>query len=257
LRAERSSSIWLECIIKTLSKRCITDSARHACSTDSAPRAAAEMITQMRRLLLLVAAAYAKRGGDFTGVNFGIRGADFVLLAAETGHRKGPLQYTADGGGAIRRVADGAVLSCVGHPGEADDLAAFLRESLTAYRLDAGRLCPAKATSHFLRREIADRRREGAAPELRALLGTVSDEGAALTWVDESGARADLPYGAHGVGAPLVLGLLDEAYSASLNRDEAVELARTCLDVLRRRYALAVDAARIVILDAESCREVT
>ena len=205
MRAERSSSIWLECIIKTLSKRCITDSARHACSTDSAPRAAAEMITQMRRLLLLVAAAYAKRG------------ADFVLLAAEPGHRKGPLQYTVDGGGAIRRVADGAVLSCVGHPGEADDLAAFLRESLTAYRLDAGRLCPAKATSHFLRREIADRRREGAAPELRALLGTVSDEGAALTWVDESGARADLPYGAHGVGAPLVLGLLDEAYSASLN----------------------------------------
>ena len=72
-----------------------------------------------------------------------------------------------------------------------------------------------------------------------------------------AGARADLPYGAHGVGAPLVLGLLDEAYSPSLNRDEAIDLARTCLDVLRRRYALAVDAARIVVLDASSCREVT
>ena len=67
------------------------------------------------------------RGGDFTGVNFGIRGEDFVLLAAETGHRKGPLQYAADGSGAIRRVDEGAVLSCVGHQGEADDLAAFLR----------------------------------------------------------------------------------------------------------------------------------
>ena len=51
--------------------------------------------------------------------------------------------------------------------------------------------------------------------------------------------------------------MLDEAYSPSLNRDEAVDLARTCLDVLRRRYALAVDAARIVVLDASSCREVT
>ena len=66
-----------------------------------------------------------------------------------------------------------------------------------------------------------------------------------------------MPYGAHGVGAPLVLGLLDEAYSPSLNRDEAIDLARTCLDVLRRRYALAVDAARIVVLDAATCREVT
>jgi len=27
--------------------------------------------------------------------------------------------------------------------------------------------------------------------------------------------------------------------------------------VLRRRYALAVDAARIVVLDASTCREVT
>jgi len=27
--------------------------------------------------------------------------------------------------------------------------------------------------------------------------------------------------------------------------------------VLRRRYALAVDAARIVVLDAKTCREVT
>ena len=212
----------------------------------------------LQRLLVIAALAHARRGGDFTGVNFGIRGEDFVLLAAETGHRKGPLQYAADGSGAIRRVDAGAVLSCVGHQGEADDLAAFLRESLTAYRLDAGRSCPAKAVAHFLRREIADRRRtDGNTPELRALLGTVDDEGAALTWVDESGARADLPYGAHGVGAPLVLGLLDEAYSPSLNRDEAVDLARTCLDVLRRRYALAVDAARIVVLDASSCREVT
>ena len=113
-------------------------------------------------------------------------------------------------------------MSCVGHQGEAADLAAFLRESLTAYRLDAGRSCPAKAVAHFLRREIADRRRtDGNTPELRALLGTVDDEGAALTWVDESGARADLPYGAHGVGAPLVLGLLAAAYAPALPRARA------------------------------------
>ena len=134
----------------------------------------------LQRLLVIAALAHARRGGDFTGVNFGIRGEDFVLLAAETGHRKGPLQYAADGSGAIRRVDEGAVLSCVGHQGEADDLAAFLRESLTAYRLDAGRSCPAKAVARFLRREIADRRRtDGNTPELRALLGTVDDEGAA------------------------------------------------------------------------------
>ena len=83
----------------------------------------------------------------------------------------------------------------------------------------------------------------------------MDDEGAALTWVDESGARADLPYGAHGVGAPLVLGLLDEAYSPSLNRDEAVDLARTCLDVLRRRCAARRCSADPVVLDAWACRE--
>ena len=69
----------------------------------------------LQRLLVIAALAHARRGGDFTGVNFGIRGEDFVLLAAETGHRKGPLQYAADGSGAIRRVDAGAVLSCVGH----------------------------------------------------------------------------------------------------------------------------------------------
>ena len=70
----------------------------------------------LQRLLVIAALAHARRGGDFTGVNFGIRGEDFVLLAAETGHRKGPLQYAADGR-AIRRVDEGAVLSCVGHQG--------------------------------------------------------------------------------------------------------------------------------------------
>ena len=64
----------------------------------------------LQRLLVIAALAHARRGGDFTGVNFGIRGEDFVLLAAETGHRKGPLQYAADGSGAIRRVDEGAAV---------------------------------------------------------------------------------------------------------------------------------------------------
>ena len=72
----------------------------------------------------------------------------------------------------------------------------------------------------------------------------MDDEGAALTWVDESGrARGPALRRARRRRA-LVEGLLDEAYSPSLNRDEAVDLARTCLDVRGGRDA------RIVVLDA-------
>ena len=108
---------------------------------------------------------------------------------------------------------------------ESDRFAALLRENLAAYAHLAGAAAAPRAAAHFARRELADRRRRGGGlPQLRVLLGSRGDDGAArVHWIDETGAAAELPYAAHGVGAALVLGHLDGAYDADMSRDAAVD----------------------------------
>lgn len=50
-----------------------------------------------------------------------------------------------------------------------------------------------------------------------------------------------------------MLGHLDDAYDPDLSRADAVALVGDCLELLRRRSALAVDSATIAVLDGDGC----
>ena len=200
-------------------------------------------------------AAAANEG--FSGVSVGVAGKGFVVVAADDTHRRGLVSFRSARDG-VPLVDDALLLACVGDRGESDRFAALLRENLAAYAHLAGAAAAPRAAAHFARRELADRRRRGGGlPQLRVLLGSRGDDGAArVHWIDETGAAAELPYAAHGVGAALVLGHLDGAYDADMSRDAAVDLVAACLDVLRRRYALNLDAATIKVLDGAGCETI-
>ena len=210
----------------------------------------------VRSALLLAAVAGAVTAPEpFNGVSVGIAGRDFVVVGADATFRRGDLAFRNMERTGVAHVAPACVLACVGHRADAARFAEYVKQNLLAYAFLAGAAPTGAAAAHFVRRELAERRRGGAGmPQLRVLLGAVDGGGPAkLFWIDETGASTRLPYAAHGAGQALVLGHLDEAYDPDLSRADAVALVGDCLDLLRRRSALAVDSATIAVLDGGGC----
>lgn len=204
-------------------------------------------------LLVLCLGGMAFGNEGFSGMSLGVAGRDFVVLAADATFRRGTLSFRAERE-AVSTLTRGLLMSCVGDVGEAEDFSSFVGQNLVQYEFLAGSPASTTTAVHFVRRELAERRRtRGAMPKLRLLMGGVAGGEASLYWLDETGASTRLPFGAHGVGSPLVLGHLDRAYDPDLSRDEAVELVTHCLDILQQRYALNLDAATIKVLSEGDC----
>lgn len=206
-------------------------------------------------VLLLVRTAAAAET-PFSGSSVAVRGRDFVVIAADATHRRGDLTFSNVERRGVEAVGPRCVAAFVGHPADAAAFAEFVKQNLLAYAFLAGAHPSGRAAAHWVRRELADqrRRRRGSMPRLRVMLGSLDAENAAaLHWMDETGAMVELPYGAHGAGAPLVLGHLDATYDPDITVDAAVALVGDCLDRLRKGSAQSVDAAVIAVLDASGC----
>lgn len=182
--------------------------------------------------------------GD-ASVAIGVRGADFVVVAADAAFRRGTVSMSGQVDKIIE-VDDRQVLCAVGDAGEADDFCEFVRESLNLYQFRGGGRPTGAQAAHFVRRQLVDaRRNERRLPKLHLLLASI-DQGASLFWLDETGAATELPFAAHGLGAALVLGHLDRAYSEDMAVDDALSLVDACLAQLHERYAASTASGFVV-----------
>lgn len=194
-------------------------------------------------MLTLLSFAAVVRGD--ASVAIGVRGADFVVVAADAAFRRGTVSMSGEVD-KIVEVDDRQVLCAVGDAGESDEFCEFVRETLNLYQIRGGGRPTGAQAAHFVRRQmVAARRDERRLPQLKMLLASI-DQSAALFWLDETGAATELPFAAHGLGAALVLGHLDRAYTNDISVEDALSLVDACLAQLHERYAASTASGFVV-----------
>mmetsp|Transcript_19230 Transcript_19230/g.59322 ORF Transcript_19230/g.59322 Transcript_19230/m.59322 type:complete len:289 (-) Transcript_19230:68-934(-) len=205
--------------------------------------AAANRRRRRRLLLLLLLMSRTARANE--SVVVGVKGRDFVMLAADAAFRRGLVAMDA-AHDKIARLDDAQLLAAVGEVGAAEEFCDVIRQSFALHRLQCESRVTADMAKHFLRRHVASTRLDrGALPDFKLLFAALEAD-VHLAWLDETGAVLDLDYAAHGLGSSLVLGLLDRSYRKDLSRKEALELLHRCLDQLHDRYAASTSAGFLV-----------
>lgn len=182
--------------------------------------------------------------GDAESVAIGIKGRGFVAMAADAAFRRGIVSMD-DAVDKVFELNDRQLLCAVGDVGEAEEFCQLIRQNLVLHTLRGAPAPSGAEVAHFLRRElVASRRERRKMPHLKLLLGAVDE----LHWLDETGARTEIPFAAHGLGSSLVLGHLDQAYDEDIDPQRALDLLQECLALLRQRYAASTAAGFIVKL---------
>lgn len=171
---------------------------------------------------------------------FGITGADFCILAADTTVSRSIVMMKPTGELKFRQLTSRAWMAFSGEPGDAVNYAEYIQRNiiLEAMRWDGRELDLAEVAA-FARKALADALRSRTPYAVNVLIGGVDRDGRGrLFWMDYLASLVELPFGAQGYGAYFCSGLLDRYYRAGLDESEALDLLKKCLAELKTRFVV-------------------
>jgi 20S proteasome subunit beta 4 len=181
---------------------------------------------------------------------FGIRGADFCLLAADTLTARSIVVMKRDDV-KFRSLTPTCGLTFQGESGDTVALADYLQANVQLFGVrHDGLELSTRACAHFARHILSQRLRTATPYQVNLLVGgvdTLDDhEGDAkdrlqegqLFWIDYLGSMVPLPFACQGYGSYFCYGLLDKLYKPTLSKEDAVALLKTCLQELKTRFVV-------------------
>jgi len=179
----------------------------------------------------------------------GIRGSDFVLLAADRRAARSivVMKATED---KFRELGKTLAVAYSGESGDAVKFAEFLQGNIKLYEMRNEVPLSPSAAAQFTRRQVADSLRSRSPYQVNMLLGGCipSDQPRApsegedlverpgLYWIDYLGTLTELPFAAHGYASYFVLSLMDRHYRPDMTLEEGLGLLKMCLAELKTRF---------------------
>jgi len=180
----------------------------------------------------------------------GIRGKDFVLLAADTTAGRSIVVYKKDQD-KMYVLSKRLVMAVVGDGGDTVQFAEYIAKNIQLYRMRNGYDLSVTGAANFTRRNLADSIRSSKPYHVNLLMGGCDEKGApGLYYMDYLGAKAEVPYTAHGYGSYFVLGLLDRYYKPDLTKERALELLQMCADEIKTRFMIDLNSFKVRVVDA-------
>ncbi|XP_039268383.1 proteasome subunit beta type-2-like [Styela clava] len=181
----------------------------------------------------------------------GIRGPDFVLLAADTSAARSIVVFQQDEDKMVK-LGSNTLMAVSGEPGDRDQFSEYIQKNLTLYKLRNGYELSTRAAANFTRRNLAEYLRSRTPYMANLLIGGVDpDMGPALYFMDYLASSMEVPFAAHGYGSYFCLSILDRLYRPDLSKLEAVEILDKCMQELRKRFIIQIPAVRVRIVDKD------
>ena len=147
----------------------------------------------------------------------------------------------------ILEIDSNKLLACAGENGDRVNFSEYIKANIQLNRVRShNRLLSTKAAAHFVRETLAYALRRGPYHVQTMVAGydtplspyddTVPAAGVGRLYTcDYLGTLQEIPFAAHGYGAPFATALLDEAWRPDLSKQEAVDLMQKCCDEVRKR----------------------
>ncbi|MES1921446.1 Proteasome subunit beta type-2 [Bonamia ostreae] len=170
---------------------------------------------------------------------FAITGKDFVLFASDSSVRISIKKMKLNQRKTIE-LDDNKMIAWNGKPSDALNFADFVSRSHFLYTIRNGFPMSVKASAHFIRNELARAVRKSPV-ETNIMIGGVDESGSSLYYLDYMGSINKLNVAAHGYCAFFVTSILDRSWKEDLEREEALEMAKRCVEELGQRFTLSLD----------------
>ncbi|XP_077363452.1 proteasome subunit beta type-2 [Festucalex cinctus] len=185
----------------------------------------------------------------------GIQGPDYVLVAADDVAVSSFIQLKQDDD-KMFKLSEKILLLCVGEAGDTVQFAEYIQKNVQLYKMRNGYELSPAAAANFTRKNLAEYLRSRTPYHVNLLLAGYDDaDGPGLYYMDFLSSLAKAPFAAHGYGAFLTLSILDRHYRPDLTRDEAVDLLKTCIKELNRRFILNLPSFTVRLIDKEGIHD--
>ncbi|BFF94347.1 probable proteasome subunit beta type-2 [Drosophila madeirensis] len=184
----------------------------------------------------------------------GIKGKDFVMLAADTTHARSIIVMKEDQN-KIHKVSDNLLISTTGESGDTEQFTEFISKNIALYKMRNGYDLSPRAAAHFTRKNLADYLRSRTPYQVFMFVaGYDETEGAELAFIDYLANAKSLNHAGHGYGAMFCSSIYDRYWHPNITQDEAYDIFKKCIVEIQKRLVVNLKNFNVSVVDKNGVR---
>ncbi|XP_016936363.1 probable proteasome subunit beta type-2 [Drosophila suzukii] len=184
----------------------------------------------------------------------GIKGPDFVMLAADTTHARSIIVMKEDQN-KIHKVSDNLLISTVGESGDTEQFTEFIAKNIALYKMRNGYDLSPHASAHFTRKNLAEYLRSRTPYQVYMFVaGYDPIAGPELNFIDYLANAMPVNYAGHGYGAIFASSIYDRYWHPNITQDEAYEVFKKCIVEIQKRLVVNLKNFTVAVVDKDGVR---
>ncbi|XP_022233741.1 probable proteasome subunit beta type-2 [Drosophila obscura] len=184
----------------------------------------------------------------------GIKGPDFVMLAADTTHARSIIVMKEDQN-KIHKVSDNLLISTIGESGDTEQFTEFISKNIALYKMRNGYDLSPREAAHFTRKNLAEYLRSRTPYQVFMFVaGYDKTEGPELVFIDYLANAKSLNYAGHGYGAMFCSSIYDRYWHANITQDEAYDIFKKCIVEIQKRLVVNLKNFNVSVVDKDGVR---
>jgi len=183
---------------------------------------------------------------------FGLKGKDFVILAADK-HAQFSICQIKNDHDKIMEIDGNKLYAGAGPNGDVTNFLEYTQKNIHLYRLrnNVGLGCGAAA--RWTRNQLATMLRKNP-HQIDMLIAGFDEDGPQLYFLDYLSSLNSLNKAAHGYGAYFALSIMDRYWKPDLTEKEGMEVIQKCIQEMKTRFIMNMDQFSIKIVDKNGIR---
>uniref|UniRef100_A0A1Q3FDP7 Proteasome subunit beta n=1 Tax=Culex tarsalis TaxID=7177 RepID=A0A1Q3FDP7_CULTA len=185
----------------------------------------------------------------------GIRGPDFVMLAADCSHAHS-IMVLKDDENKIYKISDNLMMATIGEPGDRVQFTEYISKNILLYKMRNGYELGPKSAAHFTRKNLADYLRSRTPYQVNVLVGGYDEaDGAQLHYIDYLANSLPVKYAAHGYGGLFVSSILDRYHHEKITQEEAYEIMKKGVAEIQKRLIINLPNFMVSVIGKDGIKE--
>ncbi|XP_055642730.1 proteasome subunit beta type-2-like [Toxorhynchites rutilus septentrionalis] len=185
----------------------------------------------------------------------GIRGPDFVMLAADCTHAHS-IMVLKDDENKIYKISDNLLMATIGEAGDRVQFTEYISKNILLYKMRNGYELGPKSAAHFTRKNLADYLRSRTPYQVNVLVGGYDEaDGSQLHYIDYLANSLPVKHAAHGYGGLFVNSILDRYYHDKITQDEAYEIMKKGVVEIQKRLIINMPNFKVSVIDKNGIKE--
>lgn len=183
---------------------------------------------------------------------FGIKGKDFVIIAADK-HAQFSICQLKDDYDKILEIDDNKLYAGIGPNGDVSNFLDFTQKNIHLYKLRNNLKLGCGAAAKWTRNQLATMLRRNP-HQIDMIIGGFDEEGPQLYFLDYLASLNKLNKAAQGYGAYFALSIMDHLWKPDLTEAEALDIIRKCIQEMKTRFIINMDKFTIKVVDKNGIR---